>query len=169
MHVCLLNSSLKLSVLSSIEALCSHQKEAFPRLPFRTGEKEGGRQEQGIGLPKWSLQSHRWCAAPSKVCRSCLPWDAAPWTFSCHQSPEASQPLDPSSTAANVWQGLILPPSNAQISMTTPLGREEIVSQANCFLDCFLSPCESLTLGAIMGRGDMIRWKPQIPGVAAGA
>lgn len=160
MHVCLINSSLKPSVVypKCAQELGVPPKEAFPRLPIRTGGKEGGRQEQGIELSKLILQSHISCAAPSKVPKSCLPWTTSLWMW---LSPEpwaaASQPLVPAPVQQTSGKGWLLTPSSAQISSTTPLGREEIVSQANCFLDCFLSPCESLTLGAITRRGDMIR------------
>lgn len=65
-------------------------------------------------------------------------------------------------------EGPLLAAFDVQISSPAPLGREQIVSKVNCFLDCSLSHCESFPLGAIVERGNMVGRKPHIPEAAAG-
>lgn len=145
-------------------------KRSIPRAHYHKSamnrrRRKSGRQEQGAELSEFSHVS--W-DAPSKVSKPHLttnlwmlqppgPWAGASW------------PFDPAPLQRTRGESWFLSPSNAQTSSTAPLGREEIVSKVNCFLDCFLSRCEGFSLGDIMGRGDTGRWRPCIPEPAAGA
>lgn len=105
-------------------------------------------------LSKLSLQSYISTAALFKISKSLLSWEDTPWTYSHHGSPGLGiqSPLTPAPLQETSGEGWLLTPCNAQIPPTTRLWRNRIIGKANCFLDCFLSNCESFTLGAIRGE-----------------
>lgn len=145
--------------------LVYHQKEVFPKLIIQKClvDRRGKRGRNDECCPSWS------CRATSQQLLSLR----CP-SPSCPEKPHH----EPTATVAALGWGFKALWS--QLHCRKPLGkadssllamhkyflpclwRNQIIGKTNCFLDCFLSNCESFILGAIMGRGETVRWKPDI-------